>query len=103
VACSEAEAPRVKQIGEQLQARIAQLRADLGSAQVSDAHLFALVGLILMDELAEAKLAAVPTPTPAPAPEPIKQDNSEETELFINAVSHLTDRVNLIAQKLRAA
>jgi cell division protein ZapA (FtsZ GTPase activity inhibitor) len=96
VACSEAEAPRVRQIAEQLQARVAQLRKDLGSAQVTDAHLFALMGLILMDEIAELKATATIAPT--------RQDSGENgEEIFINAVSHLTDRVNLIAQRLKAA
>jgi cell division protein ZapA (FtsZ GTPase activity inhibitor) len=98
VACSEAEAPRIKYIAEQLQSRLAQLRQDLGQAQVSDAHLFALMGLILMDEVTEAQSKSAPVHAPAAS-----QDHSSETELFINAVSHLTDRVNLIAKKLRAA
>jgi cell division protein ZapA (FtsZ GTPase activity inhibitor) len=100
VACSEAEAPRVRQIAEQLQSRLAGLHKDLGHAQISDAHLLALMGLILMDEVAEAQSKAASAPIPEPA---LIQDNSEDTELFINAVSHLTDRVNLIAQRLKAA
>lgn len=96
VACSEAEAPRVKQLAEQLQTRLSALHKDLGYAQVTDAHLLALMALMLMDEVSEksnASAASVPVPSA----------NAEEQELFIHAVSHLTERVNLIAQKLRAA
>ena len=100
VACSEAEAPRIEQMARQLQTRLAALHKDLGHAQVSDAHLLALMGLILMDEVTEAQ--SKPAPVAAPAPAAI-QDNFAETELFINAVSHLTQRVNLIAKKLQAA
>ena len=100
VACSEAEAPRVQALADQLQSRLSQLHKDLGYAQVSDAHLLALMALMLMDEIPDASTAPVAKPTPPSVPAPA---NNDEEELFISAVHHLTNRVNSIAQKLRAA
>jgi len=99
VVCSEAEAPRIRDLGRQLQERASKLQAQFNGVHVTEAHIMVLLNLMLLDEVAEAKIAAkavVPVPA-APAA------SNDDQELMVKAVEHLTDRVNSIAKRLKAA
>ena len=108
VSCSEAEAPRIRELGKILSRRFYDLANDLKGCQATDAHIMVLLNLMALDDLekadkavqaAEAKAdeAANAVAVPPPA------NDVEETALIVKAVEHLTGRVNLIAKQLRAA
>ena len=103
VSCAESEAPRIRALGADLAARAAKLQAQLGGL-VEVSHLLVLSHLMALDELAEAKSKAIaPVVVEKIVEKIVERDNSEEQEILVSAVAHLTGRVNLIAQRLRAA
>jgi hypothetical protein len=72
-----------------------------GSA-VGETHLLVLAGLMLADELMEAKAGIVrPDPIPAPAAPPDLLDHNDD--LLVEAVDHLADRIAVIADRLARA
>jgi len=105
VACSEAEVPRIQELSKQLNARTTNLQAQMGTS-VSDAHLLVMVNLMLLDELSDAQLKAVVAQESAQEAiitATAQQTPSEDEEILVSAVRHLTGRVNSIAEKLKAA
>ena len=103
VACSEGEAPRIRELAKQLTARVNNLQSQLGTS-ASDAYLMVMVNLMLLDELSEAQLKVVAAQKSAQEAAAVAQKPApEEEEILISAVLHLTDRVNNIAKKLQAA
>lgn len=105
VVCNEADAPRIRELGRDLSARATKLQSDLGGL-VEASHLLVLTNLMALDELLDAKSRATMPVTIEKIVEVekiIEQDNSAEQEILVQAVTHLTNRVNSIAQRLRAA
>jgi len=100
IASSEAEAPRIRELGRQLHERAAKLQAQFSGVQVTDAHLMVLLNLMTMDELSEAQQGA--KTAQVPAPKPVAEQNNDQ-ELMVKAVEHLTTRVISIADRLKAA
>ncbi len=98
VACSEAEAPRIRDLGRQLQERASKLQSQFNGVQVTEAHLMVLMNLMLMDELSEAQKKAVPAPA-----QQVQAPSNDDQELMVKAVEHLTARVISIADRLKAA
>lgn len=96
VGCTENEAPRIRDLGRQIQERASKLMAQFNGAQVTEAHLMVLLNLMMLDELSEAQKAAKPAPA-VPAP------SNDDQELMVKAVEHLTARVISIADRLKAA
>lgn len=102
VACAEADAPRIRDLGRQLQERASKMLAQFNGVQVTEAHLMVLLNLMMMDELsdlsAEARSAkAEARHIAAPAP------SNDDQEIMVKAVEHLTARVISIADRLKAA
>jgi cell division protein ZapA len=98
VACDPGEEARVRDLGGMVDARMRQLTGP-GSA-VGETHLLVLVGLMLADELMEAK-AGIARPDPDPPAQPDLRD--ENDDLLVEAVDHLADRIAVIADRLARA
>lgn len=94
IGCTEAEAPRIREVGAQLAQRIQNLQRQMGSSATLS-QLLVINNLMTLDELAETQGVAAAPAAPAPS--------NDDQELMVKAVEHLTSRVNLIAQRLRAA
>lgn len=93
IVCDESDAPRIRELSTQLAARASTLQTQMGGL-VPDAHLLVLTNLMALDELSE---------TPAKTSMSTPTSNTDDEEILIQAVSHLTSRVNNIARQLRAA
>lgn len=89
VACDDGQEDHVVQRAQELDARVRRLAGAVG--QVGDSLLLVMAGLLLTDELAEAR-----TETTQP-------DLSRLDESLAAAVNTLADRVEGIAERLRRA
>lgn len=89
VSCDEGQEQRVRDLASMIDSRVAQLTGG-GAGAVGETHLLVLAGLMLADELNEAKARA-------------ETRSTEDTEVLVAAVDHLTDRIEAIAARLAAA
>jgi cell division protein ZapA len=90
VACDDGQEAHVLQRAQELDARVRRLAGAVG--QVGDSLLLVMAGLLLTDELAEARSDA-----------PAQPDLSRVDETLAGAVNALADRVEGIAERLRQA
>lgn len=103
VACTQDEAPRLRELGRQLQERMAKLQGQFGDVSVTDAHLLVLINLMALDELSDAQKSAKPAPVAQPPVQAAAPQNDNEQAIMVKAVEHLTQRVISIADRLKAA
>jgi cell division protein ZapA len=94
VACDPGQEDHLRELAGVVDSRVRQLAGPKGG--IGETHALVLAGLMLADELGEAKAAS------APAPE-VDGDDLEEHELLVAAVEHLTDRISVIADRLERA
>jgi cell division protein ZapA len=100
VACDPGEEARVRDLADMVDTRMRKL-AGPGSA-VGETHLLVLAGLMLADELMEAKAGVVRSDlAPAPVQQPDPPDQNDD--LLVEAVDHLADRIAVIADRLARA
>lgn len=92
VGCADGQEERVRVLARQFASHVTQVAADVG--QVGDIRLFLMAGLLLADELHEARLGAPTSPAAAGAPVASSQDGVAEA---LNAVAA---RLEKIAQGL---
>lgn len=88
VACDEGQEDRVRALATMVDSRVRSLASQSPVGAVGETHLLVLAGLMLADELTEAKAHGGET------------DESGNQDLLVAAVDHLTDRIGLIAARL---
>jgi cell division protein ZapA len=100
VACDEGQEDRVRDLAGMVDSRVRQLTSS-GPVAVGEANLLVLAGLMLADELSEtnAKIQNGNGINPTPA----QSASSNDEEVLIAAVDHLTDRIADIAERLARA
>lgn len=86
----------MRDLAAMIDARVRQLTGQGSPGAVGETHLLVLAGLMLADELTEAKGAL----EARPADESVSQ---EDQDLLVAAVDHLTDRIGVIAARLERA
>lgn len=79
----------MRDLAAMMEARVRLLSPQGAANPIGETHLLVLTGLMLADELTEAKAA-----TAAPAA------SAPNDELLVAAVDHLTERVDVIAARL---
>jgi cell division protein ZapA len=92
VACDEGQEDRVRELAGILDSRARLLASQSTPGTVGETHLLVLAGLMLADELTEARALADNQPP-----------GDEDQELLVAAVDHLTDRIGVIAARLERA
>ncbi|HLG89835.1 MAG TPA: cell division protein ZapA [Alphaproteobacteria bacterium] len=92
VACDEGQEDRVRELAGMLDSRARLLASQSTPGTVGETHLLVLAGLMLADELTEARALA-----------DNRRPGDEDQELLIAAVDHLTDRIGVIATRLERA
>jgi cell division protein ZapA len=97
VACDEGQQGRVRALATALDARVRLLTDQAGPGPVNEPHLLVLAGLMLADELDEAKAEA--TRTGNGAHSDVLTDSDDE-DLLVAAVDHLAERIETIAARL---
>lgn len=90
VGCADGQEDRVRQLAQTLDTHVRQVSSEVG--HVGDLRLFLMAGLLLADELHEARLGVAPTaaPSPAPAPAAPSQDGVAEA---LNAVAARLEKI----------
>lgn len=91
VACDEGQEARVRELAQTIDSRVRQLAGQGPGVVIGETHLLVLAGLMLADELTEAKAALA------------GQGQDEDQDLLVAAVDHLTDRIEVIAARLDRA
>ena len=92
VACDEGQQDRVRELAGILDSRARLLASQSAPGAIGETHLLVLAGLMLADELTEARGSTEQG-----------KSGDEDQELLIAAVDHLTDRIGLIAARLERA
>jgi cell division protein ZapA len=101
VACGPGEEPRLRMLAEHLNERVAGLVRTVG--QVGESQLLLVAGLLLADELDEARNAA-PAGAAAAAPPPVASDvDAAANDRLADSVATLAARIEAIAAELEAA
>ena len=96
VACDEGQEGRVRDLAAMMDSRVRQLGSPVPGGAAAETQLLVLAGLMLADELTEAK-AALNTPSTSSAAASLDDD------LLVAAVDHLVDRIDDIAGRLGRA
>ncbi len=98
VACRDGDEPRVRDLAAGLDARVQRL-AQTGSA--SEAHLLVLTGLMMADELEEARAQVAASADGAGSADGAASgDGAEDEALLVAAVHHLVERIDDVAARL---
>ncbi len=103
VACDEGQEGRVRDLAGEVDARVRRLVGGSGPGAVGETHILVLAGLMLADELDEAKAALLVKEAQCePAEREPGQPNGglEDAELIVAAVDHLAQRIAGIADRL---
>jgi cell division protein ZapA len=91
VACDEGQEARVADLAKTIDTRVRLLAGQGPVGAIGESHLLVLAGLMLADELTEAKAALGP------------HGPDDDQDLLVAAVDHLTDRIEVIAARLDRA
>ena len=83
----------MRELASMIDVRVRLLGSQSPAGAIGETHLLVLAGLMLADELTEAKGTA----GGLKAGEPVL---GEDQELLVAAVDHLTDRIEVIAARL---
>ena len=97
MACDPGQEARVRDLAGMIDSRVRQLAGQGPAAAIGETHLLVLAGLMLADELSEAKGALDSVGRDASPP------SQEDQDLLVAAVDHLTDRIEVIAARLDRA
>lgn len=98
VACDPGQETRIRELAGVLDARVRQLVGGLPMGAVGETHVLVLAGLMLADELDEARSATL-----AADPSTPRADGIDEPELLVAAVDQLAQRIASIADRLDRA
>ncbi len=95
VACDEGQQGRIRELGGIFDAKVQELTGGAPApGAVGEAHVLVLAGLMLADEVYEARAGT------AQPEEPVSDDRIEHGDLLVAAVDHLVERIGLIADRL---
>lgn len=94
VACDDGQEKRMRELAGIVDTRVRQLLGG-GPSMVGESHVLVLAGLMLADELDEAKAALAAHAQPG--------EMLEDGDLLVAAVDHLADRISSIADRLDRA
>lgn len=103
VTCGDGEDERIRKLGQYIDAKVADFARTLG--QIGDARLLVLTALVLADELAEAREAAIRArraSIAAAVPSETQRDSAAE-DVVASGIDSLAARVEAIASRLEAA
>ncbi len=95
VACEDGKEPQLAKLGAYLDKRVAELAASLG--QIGEARLLVMAGLVVADELADARNMVSELKRRAPGLSP------EAEEALASGIEALAARIEHIAARLEAA
>ena len=96
LACTEGQEARLRQLASMLEEKM-RLAAGAGQSGMGEIRLMLLAGLMLADDVLEVQQAK------EDAMHSLQQEYNAQEDVFIDAVEHLTDRVQTLAEKLSAA
>lgn len=96
VACADGEEQHIKDLAQVLDTKVGELVGAIG--QAGEARLLAMAGLLMADELAEAKNQPAPEPAPHAAPKP-----SINEEHLIQRLETLATHIESIAERVEDA
>lgn len=102
VACDPGQEERVLELAGILDERVRKFSGGAPIGGIGETHILVLAGLMLADELMEAKAGVVRSDlAPAPVQQPDPPDQNDD--LLVEAVDHLADRIAVIADRLARA
>lgn len=93
VACAPGEEQRLSELGKMVEEKM-RVAASAGQGAVGEIRLLLLAGLMLADEVVEARGAA------EGAVNAERQHAAEEEDLLVTAVEHLAGRINSLAARI---
>ncbi len=103
VACDEGQEDRVRDLAAMIDQRVRLLAGAAPAGAGGETQILVLAGLMLADELTETKTALAAKGTAGEAAPAQVRNRSDDEELLIAAVDHLTDRIAVIADRLGGA
>lgn len=93
VACAPGQEQRLAELGKMVEEKM-RMAATAGQGAVGEIRLLLLAGLMLADDVLEARSAAEGTVNAE------RQQIAEEEDLLVNAVEHLAGRINSLAARI---
>ena len=96
VSCADGEEQHIKDLATVLDAKVGELVGAIG--QAGESRLLAMAGLLMADELAEAKNQKAPEPAPVEVP-----TSSINEEHLIGRLETLATHIESIAERIEGA
>lgn len=98
IACDDGHGSHVMQLAHEVDRRAQALLSTVGA--VGDARLLAMIGLVMADELAEAKAEADRLKGGAPTPAPSSRPDADLDNALASSIDALASRIDGIADRL---
>ncbi|MFC1673351.1 cell division protein ZapA [Pseudomonadota bacterium] len=99
IACADGEEDHISELAKALDAKVGELVGAIG--QAGEARLLAMAGLLMADELAEARAALENVPESAPEPTPAEPEI--DADRLADALDAMAARMETIADGLENA
>lgn len=96
VACAAGQEARLRELAKMMEDKM-RLAASAGQGAIGEIRLLLLAGLMLADEVAEARKAG------AEEANGVRQQFFEEEDVLVAAVEHLSARINSLAARIENA